>query len=177
MEVAHQPDDGDTKRNHQNKKNDPAVAPFFPQRDTPAADAAVVAPAFVLESDRDIQPAAAFAGAGQQVLALSPRSFLGDTRSFRDHALELFHFAPKLCFALSEFLLFLVERCSGFRRSAAHAESLTLRGHPEENQERDHPKDNHRQRQSETDLHPLRERFSAAQSRKTRGGVRQIQIC
>jgi hypothetical protein len=108
---------------------------------------------------------------------LPARSFLGDAGSFRDHALQLFHFAAKLCFALSEFFLFLVERCSGFRRSGAHAESLTLRGHPEENQERDQSKNNQRQRQSETDLHPLRERFSAAQSCKTRGGVRQIQTC
>lgn len=175
--MAHQPDDGDAKRNHQNKKHHSAFAPFLPQRDTPATDAAIVAPAFVLERDRNIQPAAAFAGAGQQFVALPARSFLGDAGSLLDHALQFFHFAAKLCFALSEFLLFLVERCSGFRRSAAHAESLTLRGHPEENQKHDHPKNNQRQRQSETDLHPLRERFSAAQSGKTRGGVRQIQIC
>jgi hypothetical protein len=174
--MAHQPNDGDTKRNHQNKKHDSAFAPFLPQRDAPAADAAIVAPAFVLERDRDIQPAAAFAGAGQQFLALPARSFLGDAGSFRDHALQLVHFAPKLHFALGEFFLFLVERCSGFKRSAAHAKSLTFRGHPEENQERDHPKNNQRQRQSKTDLHPLRERFSAAQSCKTRCGVRQIQI-
>ena len=175
--MARQPDDGDTKRNHENKKNDPAFAAFLPQRDAPASDAAIVAPAFVLERDRNIQPAAAFAGAAQQFLALPARSFLGDAGSVRDHTLQFFHFAAKLCFALSEFLLFLVERCSGFRWSAAHAESLTLRGHPEEDQERAHRKNNQRQRQRETDLHPLRKRFSAAQSRKTRRGVRQIQIC
>ena len=176
MKMAHQPDDGDTKRNHENKKNDPAFAPFLSQRDAPPADAAIVAPAFVLERHRDIQPAAAFAGAAQQFLALPACSFLGDAGSVCDHALQLFHFAAHLHLALSEFVLFLVERCSGFKRSAAHAESLTLRGHPEENQERDHPKNNQRQRQSESDLHPLRERFSAAQSRKTRRGVRQVQV-
>ncbi len=175
--MAHKPDDGDTKRNHQNKKHDPAFAPFLPQRDAPAADAAIVAPAFVLERDRDIQPAAAFAGAGQQFLALPARSFLGDAGSFRDHALQLFHFAAQLRFALSEFFLFLVERCSGLRRSAAHAESLNLRGHPEEDQERDDPENNQRQGESETDLQPLREGFSTARSCKTRYGVRQIQTC
>jgi hypothetical protein len=176
MKMAHQPNDGDTKRNHENKKNDPALAPFLSQRNAPAADVAIVGPTLVLERDRDIQPAAAFAGAGQQFLALPARVFLGNPRSFRNHALQLFHFAAKLRFALREFFLFLVERCSAFKRSATHAESLTLRGHPEENQERGQPKNNQRQRQSETDLHPLRERFSAAQSRKTRRGVRQVQI-
>ncbi len=112
----------------------------------------------------------------QQFLALPASRFLGDARSFRDHALQLFHFAAKLRFALSEFFLFLVERRSGFRRSAAHAESLSLRGHPKENQERDDPKNNQRQSDGETDLHPLREGFPAGQSRKTRRGLRQIQV-
>ena len=31
VEMAHEPDDGETKRNHQNKKNDPAFASFLPQ--------------------------------------------------------------------------------------------------------------------------------------------------
>jgi len=174
--MAHQPDDGDTERNHQNKKNDPAFAPFLPQRDAPAPDVAVVPPALVLERDRDIQPAAAFAGTLQQFLALPAGRFLGDAGSFRDHALQLFHFAAKLRFALSEFFLFLVERRSGFKRSAAHAESLSVRGHPKENQERDDPKNNQRQSDGETDLHPLREGFPAGQSRKTRRGLRQIQV-
>ena len=102
--------------------------------------AAIVAPAFVLERDGDIQPAAAFIGADQQFIPLPAGGFLGDTRRVRDKALEPFHFAAQLRLALREFFLFLVERSSGFRGSAAHAESLTLRGHPEENQEREHPK-------------------------------------
>jgi hypothetical protein len=164
MKMAHQPNDGDTKRNHENKKNDPALAPFLSQRNAPAADAAIVAPTLVLERDRDIQPAAALAGAGQQFLALPARVFLGNARSFRNHALQLFHFAAKLRFALREFFLFLVERCSAFKRSATHAESLTLRGHPEEDQERDHPKNNQWQRDRETDPHPLSERLASANS-------------
>ncbi|MEY2490235.1 MAG: hypothetical protein QOC70_2177 [Verrucomicrobiota bacterium] len=174
--MAHQPDHGDTKRDHQDEKDDAALAPFLSERDAPAAGAAIVAPTFVLKCDGDIQPAAAFRRAGQQFFPLPPGRFLGDARRFRDHALELFHFAPHLRFALGEFFLFLVERRSGFRRSAAHAESLALHGHPEENQERDHSKNNQRQRESETDLHPLRERFPAAQSGKTWRGVRQVQV-
>lgn len=174
--MRHQPDDGDTERDHQNEKNDPAFAPFLPERNAPAPDAGIVTPALVLERGRDIQPAASFAGALEQFLALAARGFLGDAGSFRDHALEFFHFAAKLRFALSEFFLFLVERRSGFKRSAAHAESLTVRGHPKENQERDHPENDQWQRHRETDLHPLCERFSASQSRKTRRGLRQIQI-
>ena len=174
--MSHQPDDCDTERDHQNEKNNPAFPPFFPQRDATAPDTAVVTPALVLERDRDVQPAAAFAGALQQFLALPASCFLGDAGSFRDHALDFFDFAPKLRFALSEFFLFLVERRSGFKRSAAHAESPAVRGHPKENQERDHPKNNQRQRHRETDLYPLRERFSASQSRKTRRGLRQIQV-
>ena len=30
VEMAHEPDDGDTKHNHENKKDDPAFAPFLP---------------------------------------------------------------------------------------------------------------------------------------------------
>lgn len=162
--MAHQPDHGDTKRDHQHEKDDPAFAPFFPQRDAPPADAAIVTPAFVLQCNRNIEPAAAFTGAGQQFFPLPACRFLGDARRFRDHALEFFHFAAQLRFALSEFFLFLVKRRSGFRRSAAHAESLTLRGHPEKNHERDHPKNNQRQRDRETDLHPLSERLAPANS-------------
>ncbi len=31
VEVAHEPDYGETKRNYENKKNDPPFAPFLPQ--------------------------------------------------------------------------------------------------------------------------------------------------
>ncbi len=155
--MTHQPDHGDAKRDHQNEKDDAAFAPFLAQRDAAPADAAIVTPALVLKGNRNIEPAAAFTSAGQQFFPLPARRFLGDARRFRDHALELFHFAAQLRFALSEFFLFLVERCSGFSRSAAHAESLTLRGHPEKNCERDNPKNNQWQRDCETDLHPLGE--------------------
>ena len=30
VEVAHEPDDGDTKRNHENQKDDPSFAPLLP---------------------------------------------------------------------------------------------------------------------------------------------------
>ena len=174
MEMADQPEDGDAKRNHQDEKNDPAFAPFLAHGNAAAAGAVIVAPAFILERDRNIQPAASFAGAGQQFIALPARRFLGHAGSVRDHAFQFFHFAPQLRLALGEFFLLLVKWCSRF--AVAHAESLTLRGHPEENQERGQPENNQRQRQSEPDLHPLREGFSAAQSRQTRGGLRQIQI-
>ena len=174
--MAHQPDHGDSKRDHQDEKNDTAFAPFLSERAAPAARAAIIAPAFVLERGRNIQPAAALSRAGQQFIPLPAGGFLGHARRVRNHALEPFHFAAQLRFALSEFFLFLVERRSGFRRWAAHAESLALHGHPEENQERDYSKNNQRQRERETDLHPLREGFPAAQSRKARRGFRQIQV-
>ena len=170
--MADQPDHGDAKRDDQDKKDDAAFAPFLAERDAPAAAAAIVAPAFVLEHGGDIQPVAAFTRARQQFLALPAVGFLGDAWSFRDKALQLFHFAAQLRFALSEFLLFLVERRPGLGRLAAHAESLALHGHPEENQEREHPKNDQRERERETDLHPLRERLPAAESRKTRRCVR-----
>ena len=31
VEMAHEPDDGDTKRNHENQKDDPSFAPLFSQ--------------------------------------------------------------------------------------------------------------------------------------------------
>lgn len=174
--MRHQPNDGDPERDYQNEKNDPAFAPFLPERNAPAPDAAIVTPALILEGDRDIQPAASFAGALEQFLALPARGFLCDARRFRDKALQLLPLAAQLRFALSEFFLLLVERRSGFIRSAAHAESLTVRGHPKENQERDHPENDQWQRHRETDLHPLRERFPASQARKAGRGLRQIQI-
>ena len=33
---------------------------------------------------------------GQQLFPLPPGRFLGNARGFRDHALQLFHFAPQL---------------------------------------------------------------------------------
>ena len=144
--MAHQPDHGDAKRDHQDEKDDAALAPFLSERDAPAAGPAIVAPAFVLKGNGDIQPAAAFARAGQQFFSLPAGRFLGDARRVCDHPLKPFHFAPQFRFALGEFFLFLVKRRSGFRRSAAHAESLTLHGHPKENQERDHAKNDQRQR-------------------------------
>jgi hypothetical protein len=174
MEMADQPDDGDTERNHQDEKNDPAFAPFLAHRNTAAAGAAIIAPAFVLQRDRNIQPAASFAGSGQQLVLLPACRFFGHAGSVRDHAFQFFHLAPQLRLTLGEFVLLLVEWCSGF--TVAHAESLTLRGHPEEDQERGQPENNQRQRQSEPDLHPLREGFSTAQSRQTGGGLGQIQI-
>ena len=170
--MAHQPDHGETKRDHQDQKDDAALAPFLSHRDAPAAGAAIGAPAFVLECDRDIQTAPAFSRASKQFLPLAAGRFLGHARRFRDHAFQFFHFAAQRRFALSEFFLFLVERRPGFRRSAAHAESLTLHGHPEENQERDHSKNNQRQGESETDLDPLRECFPAAESRETGRSIR-----
>lgn len=162
--MSDQPDHRDTKRDHQDEKDDASFAPLFSQRNAPAAGAAIVTPAFVLECGGHIQPAATFARPGQQLFPLPPGSLLGDARGFRDKAFEFFHFAAQLRFALSEFYLFLGERSSGFRRSAAHAQSLTFRGHPEENQERDQPENNQRQRHRETDLHPLAESFPTAQA-------------
>lgn len=143
MEMADEPDDRDTERNHENKKNNPALAPFLAHRNTTTAGAVIVAPAFVLERDRNIQAAASFAGAGQQFVALPARRFLGHAGGIRDHAFQFFHFTPQLGLTLGEFFLLLVEWCSGF--TVAHAESLTLRGHPEENQERGQPENNQRQ--------------------------------
>ena len=164
MQMADEPEDRETERDHENQKNNSAFPPFFPQGNTPPADAAIVAPAFVLERHGDIEPAPAFAGTGQQFFPLPARSFLSDARRFSDHALEFFHFAAQFRFALGEFFLLLVERRPGFRRSAAHAKSLCLRGHPEENEERHDPKNYQRQGDREADLQPLREGFSAAHS-------------
>ena len=164
MQMADEPENREAERDHENQKNDSAFPSLFAQGNAPSSDAAVIAPALVLERDRDIKPAAALAGAGQQFLPLPARSFLGDARSFRDHALEFFDFAAQLRFALGEFFLLLVERRPGFRRSAAHAKSLRLRGHPEKNEERHDPKNYQRQSNRESDLQPLRERFSAARS-------------
>jgi hypothetical protein len=146
MEMTHQPDDRQPKRDHQDQKNYSSFPPFFSERSAAATGAAVVSPTFVLQRDRNIQPAAAFTRAGQELFALSPGSFFRHARRFRDHPLQFFHLAAKLRFALREFFLFLVERRPGLRRSAAHAESLNLRGHPKEKQERHDPKNNQRQR-------------------------------
>lgn len=167
MQMADEPENRETERDNKNQKNNPAFPPLFAERNAPPADAPIIAPAFVLERDRNIEPAPAFAGAGQQFLSLPARSFLGHPRRFRDHALEFFHFAAQFRFALGEFFLLLVERRPGFRRSVAHAKSLRLRGHPEKNEERHDPKNNQRQRDRESDLQPLRERFSAAHSQST----------
>ena len=164
MQMADEPENREAKRDHENQKNDSAFPSLFAQGNAPSSDAAVIAPALVLKRDRNIKPAAAFAGAGQQFLPLPARSFLGHARSFRDHALEFFDFAAQRGFALGEFFLLLVERRPGFRRSAAHAKSLRLRGHPEKNEERHDPKNYQRQSNRESDLQPLRERFSAARS-------------
>ena len=155
--MARQPDDRDTERDHKDKKYDPPFSPFLAQRDAPAAAAVIVGPPLVLERDRHIEPAAPFRGPIQKLFALPARVFLGHARRFRDHPLELFHFAPQLRFALGEFFLFLVERRSLFRRSAAHAGSLSLRGNPEKNEQRHHAKNYQWQRHRETDLDPLRE--------------------
>ena len=164
MQMADEPEDCKTERDHENQKNNPAFPPLLAQGNTPPADAAIVAPALVLKRDRNIEPAPAFTGAGQQFLPLPARSFLGHARRFRDHALEFFHFTAQLRFALGEFFLLLVERRPGFRRSAAHAKSLRLRGHPEKNEERHDPKNYQRQGDREADLQPLRKGFSATQS-------------
>ena len=143
--MAHQPDYGDAKRNNQDEEDDLAFASFLPERDPASAGPSIVAPAFVLKRDRNIQSAAAFTRARHQFFALPAGGLLGNPRRFGDHALQFFHFAPQLRFTLSEFFLFLVERRPRLRCSAAHAESLTLRGHPEENQERDQSKNNQRE--------------------------------
>src|SRR5205807_10053453 len=93
MQVADEPDDRDAERYHQYQENNSAFAPFFPQRLSPAVRSSFIAPASVLERDRNIQPAPAFAPPGQQFFPLSPRRFLRHSRRFRDHPLEFFHLA------------------------------------------------------------------------------------
>ena len=176
MEMADQPDDRQTERDHQDQENDAAFPPFLAQRFASSAGAAVVSPAFILERDRNIQTAPPFTGAGQQFLALPAGGFFGHAGSFRDHSLELLHFPAQLRFALGEFLLFLVERRSVFSRSAAHAKSRNPRGHPEENHERHNPKNNQRQGERETDLQPLSERSAAAQPQAAGSDVRQVDL-
>src|SRR5947209_16852152 len=88
MQMADEPDNREAERDHENQKNDSAFPSLFAQGNAPSSDAAVVAPALVLKRDGNIKPAAALAGAGQQFLPLSARSFLGDARSFRDHRSE-----------------------------------------------------------------------------------------
>ena len=96
MQMADQPDDRDTERDHQHEKNYSAFAPFFPERFSPAVRPSFVAPALVLECDRNIKPAPPFTRACEQFFPLSPRSFLGHSRRFRDHSLEFFHLAAQL---------------------------------------------------------------------------------
>src|SRR5204862_4108513 len=150
----HQPDDRQSQRDHQHEKNDPAFAPFLTQRFPPAAGATFVPPAGVLQRDRNIEPASPFTRPLQQLFALPPRRFLSYSRRFRDHPLQFFHLAAQLRLALREFILFLVERRPGLRRSAAHAELLGLRRHPKENQQRQGAENNQRQRHRESDLQP-----------------------
>ena len=136
MQMAHQPDDRQPEGDHQHEKNDPALPPFFPERFPAATGAAFVSPAGVLERDRNIEPAPSFARSFQEFFALPPCRFLGHPRRFRDHALQFFHLAAQLRLALREFILFLVKRRPGLRRSAAHAELLGLRRDPKEHQQR-----------------------------------------
>ena len=160
MQMADEPDDRHAKRDHQHQKNYSAFAPFFPKRFSSATGSSFVAPAFILERDRNIEPAASFARAGEQFLTLTPRRFLRHARRFCNHPLEFFHLAAQLRFSLREFFLFLIERRPGLRsRSAAHAELLDLLRHPKENDQRQDPESDERQSDGEADLQPLRERF------------------
>src|SRR5437763_13598792 len=95
MQVADEPDDRDAERYHQHQENDPAFAPFFPQRLSPAVRSSFIAPASVLERDRNIQPAPAFARPGQQLFPLPPRRFLRPSPRLRDHPHEYFQFSPQ----------------------------------------------------------------------------------
>ena len=154
--MAYEPDDRQPQRNHQDEKDDSAFAPFLAERFPPAPGASIIAPALVLERDRHVEPAPAFACPRQELFPLPPRRFLGHPRCLGDHPLEFLHLTAQLGFALREFFLFLVERCPGLRRSsAAHAELLGLRRHPKENQQREDAENDQRQRHRETDLEPF----------------------
>lgn len=175
MEMAQQPDDGESERDDQHEEDDSAFAPFLPQG-FPAADfTSIVSPPGVLQRDRNIESAAALACPGQQLFALPARRLLRHPRRFRDHALEFFHLAAQLRFALREFFLFLVERRPGLRRSAAHAELLDLRRDPKENEQRQDPENDQGYRHGETDLHPLHEGF-ATQARRAGSDRGQLHL-
>ena len=81
----------------------------------------LVPPAFVAQSDRGIEPAAAGICSLQQFLTLLTRFFFGDSGRFFDHALQFLNLVAQLVLAPGEFLLLLVERRPGFRRTTRHA--------------------------------------------------------
>ena len=161
MEVGRQPDHRHGKRDHKDDEDDATFAPLFSQRGSRATGVRVVPPTRVMEGGGNVETAAALGSAAEQFLALATRSFLRHPRRLRDHALELLHLLSHLRGATGQFFLFVIERRLRFRRAAAHAELLPFRREPEENNERDESENDQRQRDRETDLHPLRESFSA----------------
>src|SRR5205085_868364 len=111
MQMADEPDDSETERDHENQKNNSAFPSLFAQGNAPSSDAAVVAPAFVLERhdpknyqrqsnrESDLQPlregfSAAHSNSGTRLRQFEIRRLI-DVSGFEPAAL-LAEFRPRI---------------------------------------------------------------------------------
>ena len=156
MQVTHQPNNCDGERDCENNKYNPALAARFAKRPAPLGPPIIVAVTFVVQSDRNIEAAAAGVGSPAQFFSLLPRSLLRDPRRIRDHALEFFNLVPQVRFPVGQFLLFSIQRRSQSRRATKHEASPGGRSYPEKKKERDKTENDQRQTKGEANLQPLK---------------------
>src|SRR5439155_63063 len=156
MQVSGQPNYRHGKRNRQNQEHYPAFAPRLAKRTAPLGPPIIVAVTFILQSDRNIEAAAAGVGSHAQFFSPPPRGLLRDPRRISDHALELFNLVPQVRFPVGQFFLFSIQRRSQSRRATKHEASPGGRSHPEEKKERDKAENDQGQTEDEANLQPLK---------------------
>src|SRR5438876_7464151 len=156
MHVTDQPNNCDGERDCENDKYDPAFAPRLAKQTAPLGPSIIVAVTFVLQSDRDVEAAAAGVGSHAQFFTLPTRSLLRDPRRIRDHALELFNLVPQVRFPVGQFFLFSIQRRGQSRRATKHEASPGGRSDPEKKKERDKTENDQGQTEGEANLHPLK---------------------
>ena len=156
MQVTHQPNNCDGECDCENDKYDPAFAPRLAKRTAPLGPPIIVAVTFVVQSDRNIEAAAAGVGSHAQFFSLPPRSLLRDPRRIRDHTLEFFNLVPQVRFPVDKFFLFSIQRRSQSRRATKHEASPGGRSDPEKKKERDKSEDDQGQTEGEANSQPLK---------------------
>ncbi len=156
MQVSGQPNYSQGKRNRQNQKHHPAFSPRLAKRTAPLGPPIIVAVTFVLQSDRNIEAAAAGVGSHAQFFTLPPRGLLRDPRRISDHALELFNLVPQVRFSVGQFFLFSIQRRGQSRRATKPEASPGGRSDPEKKKERDKTENDQGQTEGEANLHPLK---------------------
>ena len=117
-----------------------------------------------------VEPPAAIVRPGHQRLALLTSDFFGNARRVGNHLLKLGHFLAQLGFLSRQVILGLIEGSGRLTDAPKHGGSR-LGTEPDENRQGDNSKNNQRQGDRETDLHPLSKRSATADQ------VRHIGCC